>query len=185
MARYWKTTLTVVILHEDDEPVIYDSISDLERVAYEVNEGDASGQVTSAVLEEVTEERMAQLLEEQGSDPSFLIMPQDDDDNEEEVQYLNHYRCSHDDPNRSGYGKPVEEWSSSWSCMCNDKCPVCNAETEPYKSEDLSEEQPEDANHNRIGLGVVSCRFCGKLDCNFDCDESKAGGFNQPEQATQ
>src|ERR1017187_772934 len=72
MTRYWKTTLTVVVLHEDDDPAIYDSLSDLSRIAYNVNEGDCSGQITQVVTEEVSEERMAQLLEEQGSDPEFL-----------------------------------------------------------------------------------------------------------------
>lgn len=30
------------------------------------------------------------------------------------------------------------EWSDEWSCMCNDKCPNCNAEIEPFESVDLS-----------------------------------------------
>ena len=28
------------------------------------------------------------------------------------------------------------EWQDEWSCMCDDRCPVCNCEIEPYKSED-------------------------------------------------
>jgi len=28
-------------------------------------------------------------------------------------------------------------WVSSWTCECNDKCPECGAEIEPYESEDL------------------------------------------------
>jgi hypothetical protein len=78
MAKYWKTTLTVVVLHADDEPAIYDSLSDLARIAYDVNEGGCSGQITQAVTEEVSEERMAQLLEVQGSEPGFLIMDYDE-----------------------------------------------------------------------------------------------------------
>ena len=31
-----------------------------------------------------------------------------------------------------------EEWHSGWSCMCNDRCPKCNAEIEPFESIDLS-----------------------------------------------
>lgn len=27
-----------------------------------------------------------------------------------------------------------ETWEDHWSCACNDKCPSCNAEIEPYKS---------------------------------------------------
>ena len=60
-----------------------------------------------------------------------------DKDDDEEAQYLNHYRCAHEDPSRSGHGKPADEWTMVWSCMCNDKCPTCNAEIEPYKSDEL------------------------------------------------
>ena len=126
MARYWKTTVTVVVLTEGDEAPDYDGISDLERLHEDVIYGDASGQVISSVCEEVSEEGMARLLEGQGSDPSFLIMPLDDDDGD----------------------------------------------------------QAEDENHNRVGLGTIECRYCGSKDCNFDCDESQAGGFQaDPETA--
>ncbi len=30
------------------------------------------------------------------------------------------------------------EWEDEWSCMCNDRCPECDAEVEPVSSEDLS-----------------------------------------------
>lgn len=30
-------------------------------------------------------------------------------------------------------------WYDTWSCMCNDRCPKCNAEIEPYYSEELKE----------------------------------------------
>lgn len=42
--------------------------------------------------------------------------------------YRNHYRCPDDGT----------EWTDEWDCMCNDKCPTCNAEIEPYRSEDLT-----------------------------------------------
>ena len=31
------------------------------------------------------------------------------------------------------------EWDDVWDCTCNDRCPVCNCEIEPYMymSEDL------------------------------------------------
>jgi hypothetical protein len=32
--------------------------------------------------------------------------------------------------------KPGIEWSDQWSCACNDKCPACNREIEPYESTD-------------------------------------------------
>jgi hypothetical protein len=42
--------------------------------------------------------------------------------------FLNHYRhkCCH------------VAWLDEWSCCCNDECPRCGAEIEPYKSDDLS-----------------------------------------------
>ena len=41
--------------------------------------------------------------------------------------YLNHYNhCN-------------QEWEEVWDCQCNDKCPVCNKEIEPYYSEQQEE----------------------------------------------
>lgn len=52
-------------------------------------------------------------------------------EDDEGAWYLNHYR--HDDcPVRPGV-----EWDDSWSCMCNDRCPECGAEIEPYESEEV------------------------------------------------
>jgi len=45
--------------------------------------------------------------------------------------YLNHYRCPYD----------KTEWDDVWDCTCNDRCPVCDAEIEPYESEDYEEEE--------------------------------------------
>lgn len=28
-------------------------------------------------------------------------------------------------------------WKGDWSCMCNDRCPTCGTEVEPYESEDI------------------------------------------------
>lgn len=41
-------------------------------------------------------------------------------------QFINHYR--HCD----------QEWEDVWSCECNDRCPICNLEIEPYESEELT-----------------------------------------------
>jgi len=41
-----------------------------------------------------------------------------------EKQFINYYRCPND-------GK---KWVDVWSCCCNDRCPTCRAEIEPYKS---------------------------------------------------
>ena len=44
----------------------------------------------------------------------------------ESTYYLNHYRC------------PCgEEWDDTWDCMCNDHCPGCDKEVEPYASEEI------------------------------------------------
>ena len=29
------------------------------------------------------------------------------------------------------------EWTDVWDCTCNDRCPICDDEIEPYKSEDV------------------------------------------------
>jgi hypothetical protein len=42
----------------------------------------------------------------------------------EGVRYLNQYRCP--------YCKT--EWEDVWDCGCNDRCPDCNKEIEPYES---------------------------------------------------
>lgn len=31
------------------------------------------------------------------------------------------------------------EWQDEWSSMCNDRCPVCNAEIEPCRSEEIGQ----------------------------------------------
>lgn len=46
--------------------------------------------------------------------------------------WLNHYSC------RICTSEQVD-WSSEWSCQCNDCCPNCGAETEPYDSEEINE----------------------------------------------
>ena len=46
---------------------------------------------------------------------------------EVEIKYRNHYRCPNDG----------EEWQDEWDSMCNDRCPKCNAEIQPYKSEEI------------------------------------------------
>jgi hypothetical protein len=41
--------------------------------------------------------------------------------------FRNYYRCPNDGA----------AWIAEWSCMCNDRCPICRAEIEPYDSEDI------------------------------------------------
>jgi hypothetical protein len=31
-----------------------------------------------------------------------------------------------------------QQWQDEWSCQCNDRCPVCGCEIEPYESVDLT-----------------------------------------------
>ncbi len=53
---------------------------DLEDLDYQINHGACSGKVELVVSnEEVTKERMAELLTAQGSDPEFLIWEDEED----------------------------------------------------------------------------------------------------------
>ena len=69
--------------------------------------------------------------------PALLALSQEAQDTLGEIKkrYLNHYEC----PGNLAYRKQHESvvWDDVWSCMCNDKCPECNAEIEPYASEEL------------------------------------------------
>jgi hypothetical protein len=91
------------------------------------------------------------------------IIPHDPQDDEPEdgapegaPRLRNHYRCAHEDRPAQNY--PPAEWTEDWSCACNDRCPVCNAEIEPYQSDDLAaqDEQP---------TGPIACSHpgCTKL----------------------
>lgn len=31
------------------------------------------------------------------------------------------------------------EWYDEWDCYCNDRCPICRAETEPYSWKRINE----------------------------------------------
>lgn len=44
-----------------------------------------------------------------------------------EKHFINHYKCK--DCNTS--------WESKWSCQCNDRCPDCGAEIEPFESKEV------------------------------------------------
>ena len=41
--------------------------------------------------------------------------------------FRNYYCCPYD----------RAAWINEWSCMCNDRCPMCRAEIEPCDSEDI------------------------------------------------
>lgn len=73
--KYYRTVLTVEILSTE-------SVSDMElsEIADAIMEGDCSGAFTETVMEEVSEEKMAELLIAQGSDPSFLIYDSEEEE---------------------------------------------------------------------------------------------------------
>lgn len=48
-------------------------------------------------------------------------------DNSVEIKYLNYYQCP----------KCELMWVDYWDSMCNDRCPECDKEIEPYKSEEV------------------------------------------------
>lgn len=52
----------------------------------------------------------------------------DEEANVDDGQYVNYYQCPEDGT----------RWAMAWSCMCDDRCPTCNCEIEPYRSEDLA-----------------------------------------------
>lgn len=46
---------------------------------------------------------------------------------EKRFTHRDYYRCPNDDA----------EWIDEWSCACNDRCPACRAEIEPYLTENV------------------------------------------------
>ena len=46
---------------------------------------------------------------------------------EVETLYRNCYECS----------ECGTKWTNEWDCVCNDCCPKCSTETEPYDSVEL------------------------------------------------
>jgi hypothetical protein len=53
---------------------------------------------------------------------------EDDEDETMAKWFKNSYECS----------ECGTTWTDEWSCMCDDRCPKCNTETEPTLSIDLS-----------------------------------------------
>ena len=68
--------------------------------------------------------------------------------------YYKHQRCPKN-------GRKKVEWDDWWSCACNDKCPECDAEIEPYKSveEDLSTPIVDSLNGHSKETAAVSKRL--------------------------
>lgn len=36
------------------------------------------------------------------------------------------------------------EWQDEWDCLCNDRCPTCDTECEPYDHAEIDEGKPVD-----------------------------------------
>lgn len=74
---YYRNVFSIEVLSNDPLP----EGMDLESVAYEITDGSCSGMATHALVnQEVSAERMAELLIAQGSDPEFLIDPDEESD---------------------------------------------------------------------------------------------------------
>ena len=60
--------------------------------------------------------------------------------------YRKYYRCS------NGH-----EWQDEWDCLCNDRCPECNEETEPYDHAEIDLNNQDKAVQDAIlyGTGIV------------------------------
>ena len=43
------------------------------------------------------------------------------------MRFRNYYECSIDGT----------KWHNEWTCMCNNRCPTCDTETETHFSEEL------------------------------------------------
>ncbi len=58
----------------------------------------------------------------------------------------------------------------------DDDCDICDdCKCDPCECNDKVN---EDKYEHRKGAGKTECRYCGCKDCDYDCDESQAGGFN-------
>jgi len=80
MARkFYKTIIQVEVLSEDNPIGDYVDLADL---AYEITDGECSGNVEVKEKIELTGKQAADALENQGSDPSFFRL--DDDGNDVE-----------------------------------------------------------------------------------------------------
>jgi hypothetical protein len=81
-----------------------------------------------------TTEAIAEVVNDYRRNAVEMNEGEDSEEEEEEGSYLNHYRHT-DCPVQPGV-----EWDDTHSCMCNDRCPACDAEIEPYDSDDLDDE---------------------------------------------
>jgi hypothetical protein len=77
-----------------------------------------------------------------------------------EAKYRNLYECP----------KCGERWEDVWDSMCNDKCPNCDAEIEPYQSITLTDEQTPEVPYiwlqedEEEGTGDCGCRLVANYE---------------------
>jgi hypothetical protein len=86
--KYWKTTIVFEVLTEGGTALPDDM--GLEDIIDMTINGHASGDVKSLVSEQVDRQTMADLLEDQRSDPAFLIEDWEDEDTLQIIE-----RCAH------------------------------------------------------------------------------------------
>ena len=70
MSKLYRIVYKIEVL--TDSPLHHEPLS-LTDIAYEITEGHSSGIFLDTEVEEVTKERMSELLIAQGSDPEFLL----------------------------------------------------------------------------------------------------------------
>lgn len=78
-----------------------------------------------AIRRNVLLELLAELYEQNPSDVIAMkewLKRKLDEPDEDGPRSTNHYLCL----------KDQTRWDSAWSCMCNDRCPTCDAVVEPF-----------------------------------------------------
>ena len=69
-------------------------------------------------------------LPESIADVGSAAVPQDVAKAEEETRFRMRYVCPEDGT----------RWMMEWFCPCNDRCPTCDEDIEPFKVEDITDE---------------------------------------------
>jgi hypothetical protein len=92
-----------------------------------------------------------------------MSAPQNTADTDEltALRFKNSYDCS----------ECGTAWTDSWSCMCDDRCPECNAETEPTSSIDLSRPVTEE---DYLGASRLISRVSGVSPTTVSSADAKA-----------
>jgi len=80
-----------------------------------------------AALAGSAEDAQENLTESVVSDGSKAV-PQDVAEEQEETRFRMRYVCPQDGT----------RWMMEWFCPCNDRCPTCDEEIEPFKVEDIT-----------------------------------------------